>query len=345
MKVLLISNMFPSSKMPYSGIFIRNQYTVLSKLTNVDIHYLKSKKTGFYSSIYKYSIFALKFVKYVFKKYDIVHVHFFSYHFLLSIIYKIFWPKAIIIVTFHGSDLKYLNSNLLKYFIKYINLIIAVGKDQKIKIESLVINIRVFLLPCGIDNSIFFYKKNTKKYDFIYIGNFFKDKGVDLIIDTLSDDYFKNYSFCFIGQGYLEKKIFLLKENINLTILSPRSQSELSNLLNQSKYLLFPSFNDSFGLVVTEALFCGVPAIVSNLGGMKDQIIHNKNGYILETNNTYCLTSYMKKCINLSYEDELKLRINAINSNKYYSLDVTCNRLLKIYKILLNNNLNAKESN
>lgn len=44
---------------------------------------------------------------------------------------------------------------------------------------------------------------------------------------------------------------------------------------------MFASTTDTFGMSVLEAQSCGVPAIVSDIGGPKEIIINNETGIIL----------------------------------------------------------------
>jgi glycosyltransferase involved in cell wall biosynthesis len=44
-----------------------------------------------------------------------------------------------------------------------------------------------------------------------------------------------------------------------------------------------PSFEDGFGLAPAEALAAGVPAIVTEDTGMKEQIVAGRNGYVVPT--------------------------------------------------------------
>jgi L-malate glycosyltransferase len=44
--------------------------------------------------------------------------------------------------------------------------------------------------------------------------------------------------------------------------------------------MLLPSEKESFGLVLLEAMACGVPCIGTDVGGIPEVIQHGKNGFI-----------------------------------------------------------------
>lgn len=333
MKILFVSNMYPSLEKPYSGIFIQNQYENLKESINISIHYLRSSDTNLIGSILKYIIFYFKFFPFLLRKYDIIHVHFFGYHSLLAILYKLLRPNTRIIVTFHGSDSKNLSNLFFQWMIRKFDKHIAVGLDQSEYILKNSPIKTIEIKPAGIDKSVFFRRQSrSKDYDFIFVGNFFEQKGVDLIINSIKNPINKELSFCFVGNGYLESELNGLINHYKVKTLKNQNQNQIRELLNKSKFLILPSKGDSFGLVVTEALFCGTPVIISNIGGMKDQVIHGFNGYILPENTEENLTEYMQISSKLSEKDYKKLSSNAENSNQEYSLEFICSDLIKYYK-------------
>jgi glycosyltransferase involved in cell wall biosynthesis len=68
----------------------------------------------------------------------------------------------------------------------------------------------------------------------------------------------------------IEKRVHFLGRRENM--------EEIYSLAN---LLVLPSSSlETFGMVVIEAAFCGVPALRSNLPGAKDQISHGEDGFI-----------------------------------------------------------------
>ena len=59
-------------------------------------------------------------------------------------------------------------------------------------------------------------------------------------------------------------------------------QETLPALYGASELFVFPSSTDTFGKAVLEAQSCGLPAIVSNMGGPQEIVAHGKTGYIAE---------------------------------------------------------------
>ena len=72
-------------------------------------------------------------------------------------------------------------------------------------------------------------------------------------------------------------KILFLPENLN--------RKELPEIFSLSDIFVFPSNTDTFGMAVLEAQACGLPAIVTDIGGPQEIIKNNETGYIVSTDN------------------------------------------------------------
>ena len=60
---------------------------------------------------------------------------------------------------------------------------------------------------------------------------------------------------------------------------------------NQPTDLVLPSIEEGFGLVVPQALSCGLPCIVSDAVGAADLIRHRENGSVFRSTDSSSLAS------------------------------------------------------
>ncbi|HET7577813.1 MAG TPA: glycosyltransferase, partial [Bacillales bacterium] len=75
----------------------------------------------------------------------------------------------------------------------------------------------------------------------------------------------------------------LVKENgIEEDVLFLGNQKDVAEILSICDLKLLLSEKESFGLVVLEAMACGVPAVGTNIGGIPEVIIDGETGYICE---------------------------------------------------------------
>jgi len=338
MKVLIISNMYPSKQKPYAGIFVLNQYNSLKKeYTDVELFYMLRTFTSSVQSIMKYIKASLRFIPFMFKKYDVIHLHYFFPLIILAHFYKVFHKKSKLIVTFHGSDIKEKiqsrkSKTFFRFFTKKIDTTIAVGIDLSKDIES-KLELKVDkILSAGVDDTVFYKEENIiKEYDFIFVGSFIYRKGIDIIIDVIKELNNKQLSFCFVGSGEYLNSLLEIKDLYNINIFENQTQEQLRNLYNKSRYFLFPSRNEPFGLVATEAIYCGVPIIVSTSGGLKEQAIEGETGFFANTHQEVLKTIIKTNSIT---KEEYDIMVNkTLLANKEFSLENITKQLLKIYKI------------
>jgi len=83
------------------------------------------------------------------------------------------------------------------------------------------------------------------------------------------------------------KKIFALIENKSYIQLIPNISSEdLASFFGNSDALLFPiQWDEPFGLVMIESLFCGTPVIGFSRGAVPEIIEDNVNGFVCRNEN------------------------------------------------------------
>ncbi len=378
MKVLLISNMYPSEAKPYAGVFVKNQFESLNQmcaesnlanetLDKVEIYYMKRSFTGPVGSLWKYFMFLIKFTPYYFKKYDVIHLHYFYPLIILCWVYKFFHLQAKVMVTFHGGDINTqinggINQKIFTYLAKSIDLAIPVGKALEKAVHQKLSMTRTNVLCAGVDHRIFYpdpsqrlnqksspassieldsdskpdsKPASQKKYDFVFVGTFEIHKGIDFILESLKElSADGRLNFCFIGSGSLQAQIESLKEFHHVEIFNNLPQAEIRELFFESKFHFLPSRMEAFGLVVSEAMFCGVPSIVTPVGGLPEQINDGVNGYVCNETSGQGLLEAFKRAISLSKEDYLKMSLEATKNKDKFSLESVCRAQLKLYRDL-----------
>jgi glycosyltransferase involved in cell wall biosynthesis len=157
------------------------------------------------------------------------------------------------------------------------------------------------------------YKKtnfitNSRSCKFLYIGRFHSSKGLDVLISAWKKVYKKklNWNLHLIGNGELKNKLINLKGVYVYDFMQPKS---LLKEIAKTQCFILPSRKEPWGVVVHEMVAAGLPLILSNkVGSAKTFLIHNYNGFIFESENSESLASYMKKIMNMSYQNLKSMR-------------------------------------
>lgn len=175
---------------------------------------------------------------------------------------------------------------------------------------------------------------------FLYMGRLNKEKGIYELTTAFEELLITNKSvyLLVIGsdeedfQNYFECKF--KKQNDNFKYLN--------NTLFPEKYfqaadvLCVPSYREGFGNVVIEAAGCGVPAIGTNIYGLKDTIEHNKTGILVESQNINDLLLAMMRMAS-NQNERIQMGINARQRVKEkFSEDIVMKNFSDLFNEILN---------
>lgn len=154
---------------------------------------------------------------------------------------------------------------------------------------------KIWQVPYGADEQVFFpsERKPSKEstFNIVFAGQLTLRKGVRFLLEALtlagSDDW-----QCHLYGGASQETAKDLEDYAGRTPLEEHgsvSQAKLAQAFRDADLLVLPSLEEGFGLVVVQALNCGLPCIVSDATGAKDLIQHRKNGSIIPTSDAESL--------------------------------------------------------
>ena len=121
-----------------------------------------------------------------------------------------------------------------------------------------------------IDFDVFKPINLAKEYDLIFIGRLESNKGLDLFIETVK---LLDCRALIVGSGSMFDEIKLKTKNYKLKTELwgwAKDQREVAELINKSRLLIMPSYNEGGPRVVFEALACGVPVLATLVGLVPD---------------------------------------------------------------------------
>lgn len=140
------------------------------------------------------------------------------------------------------------------------------------------------VIPNGVDTRNFRPRRKTKRFDFLYVGRFQNVKGPDLLFEALKvvGKRVGQVSLGIAGEFEKESREFLVRilgsSPVSVQFLGKVERIEMPEVINESRFLVMPSRYESFGLPVLEAIACGVPAFVSNVGGLPELVDESVGG-------------------------------------------------------------------
>lgn len=130
-------------------------------------------------------------------------------------------------------------------------------------------------------------------------GKGWRQEGIDILLNAFNEVSKKhhNVKLKLIG-GKGNGSLLLEKANNKaITVLDYLPQTELVKEFQTADCFVLPSRFDSYGMVVSEALACGLPVIVSEMVGAKDIVTAGENGWIVPVGDVQALTKRMTWCV------------------------------------------------
>ncbi|MEC0283442.1 N-acetyl-alpha-D-glucosaminyl L-malate synthase BshA [Terribacillus saccharophilus] len=231
---------------------------------------------------------------------DILHVHYAVPHAICAILAKAIAKRDVkIVTTLHGTDITVLgiDNGLRKMIIHAIeesDVVTAVSQslvDQTR--EMLDVASPIDVVYNFVDEEVYqptdvrdireqFGIKEDEKV-LVHISNFRKVKRVQDVVQVFSYVQEKlPAKLMLIGDGpeYSDILRDVQQRGLEDKVLFLGKQNNVAALLNMADIMLLPSEKESFGLVLLEAMACGVPCIGTDVGGIPEVIQHGKNGFI-----------------------------------------------------------------
>lgn len=144
---------------------------------------------------------------------------------------------------------------------------------------------KIVVNPCGVDLSAFIPgQKHDDVFRVIQVGGINLRKGVLTTLSAFSRFKSPNSEMWFVGgtlvgSGIEEIATKLLSERVRF--IKPVPQFKLSEFYHQSSVFVLASVEDGFGMVVAQAMACGLPVIVTENVGARDLVRDGVNGFVV----------------------------------------------------------------
>lgn len=122
-------------------------------------------------------------------------------------------------------------------------------------------------------------KVRNNKVIFTYVGRISYAKGVHYLLDAFNKLERDDYILQLVGANVDN---FNLNINSNIIYLGTKLHSEIPNILLNTDVFVTDSLYDGFSLSILEAFSYNIPAICTNMTGIKDYIEEEKNGYVVD---------------------------------------------------------------
>ncbi len=369
MNILFITPIYPSSH-SIKGAFVQEQAQALSKFHNVYVVVFGiNKKFSFFFkhsirkerkdnlTIYRISVhrsypFYSQFnnlllswleIRKIFKhkNIDIVHAHFAHPAGFLGVFIKKLLNVPLVITehasSFDGMFLTFVHKYLAMKAYKKADKIIAVGKDLSKELHRLT-HREIEIIPNVININKFEIKtERNDTFNIGFLGHLDSNrKGLDVLLEAAVKVKNQNFTLHIGGGGTMERSFRKMANELGI-LHKVRFYGEMPTdrvpaFFTSLDFFVLSSRKESFGVVLLEAMACGMPVIATICGG-PENFVTKETGILVENENIEELKDAIDYIIdNYASYDKMKIREYV---DTHFGVNVFSNRMTEIYNQLL----------
>lgn len=348
MKLLVVSNMYPSASAPSYGVFVKN---FCDQLETLSIDYrlaVMHKGNSKLKKLFGYVVFYLKsFFCSLFGSYDAVYIHYAS-HSSPGVLLARKLRKFRIFTNCHGSDVMPENPGQEKM---QKNTRAVLSLSEKVIVPSMyfkrvvaekygISEGKLFICASGgVDTQLFRIlpdKSVNEIFTMGFVGRISAGKGWDTLLQACAKLPDRDFRLVLVGDGPESTQMQRLLDELQLGNVVQRHgllpQKELARIYNDIDVFVFPTERkgESLGLVAIEAMACGTPVIASDYAAPAYYIVNDENGYKFLMGDSGELAKVIQVFRTLPEEKRAALRAGALATARCYARQSVTRVLEKI---------------
>ncbi|MBK8030812.1 MAG: glycosyltransferase family 4 protein [Chloroflexi bacterium] len=163
---------------------------------------------------------------------------------------------------------------------------------------------KLFLSPLSADLSLFRPQPKTDDvFRVLYAGTLSLQKGIGYLLSACADLKLPNFELILAGPLHSEAKDLLSRYSGQFQYLGVVPRVRLSQTYAQASVLVLPSIQDGFGMVMAQAMACGVPVIATTNTGSRDLFTDGVEGFIVPIRDSQAIH---EKILHLYHNPELR---------------------------------------
>lgn len=203
---------------------------------------------------------------------------------------------------------------------RHATRVVTLSKYSQKRIDH-IYGIRSYLNYLGVDTNLFkvITEEVSSPYTVLTVGEVSLHKGHDFIIRSLANiPKTSRPKLVIIGHGGIESNYLInlaKSKDIDMRIVSNATDDELVSWYNKSTIFLYAGIREPFGLVILEAMSCGLPVVAVNEGGVSEIVTSDKLGLLVERNENKFSRAIIQTLFNKSLQVKREITVNYIRKN------------------------------
>lgn len=159
------------------------------------------------------------------------------------------------------------------------------------------------------------YEERDKVANFVYVGRLIPVKNLEWLIERFVNH--TELTLTVIGTGELEEKLkAMAPENVHFTGAIPNTA--LPQYYQKADVFVLPSYSETYGLAVEEALNNGTPVLLSHMIGCQDNlVVKNDVGLVFKLNDVADFERQLSRICNANFYNHLRKNVSKMDFEKF----------------------------
>jgi len=170
----------------------------------------------------------------------------------------------------------------------------------------------------------------------LYVSRIAKEKNLDFLFDAvrLLDRKRSDFHLLMVGGGpeleYYKKMVAFWNLQSRVTFTGMQEKIQANRFFGAADIFVFPSITETQGIVITEAMAAGIPAVAIDKMGPSDIIEDGKDGFLTPLK----IVDFTDKIEKLLDDDNLRQQMGkkARESSKKYSVEICADQMEELYE-------------
>jgi L-malate glycosyltransferase len=166
------------------------------------------------------------------------------------------------------------------------DLIVPMGSSSMRAHRELGVTSPIEVISGSVDETQYKPSSDVKDFDLVFVGRIAPVKRVDLLLDAVAlvKQSMPSIRMLIVGDGPLldEMKARVSTLGLQKNVEFAGNQAQTAPWLKRARAFMLTSDTEGLSLALMEAMMCGLPAIVSNVGDLGDLIVPAETGYLID---------------------------------------------------------------
>ncbi|MCX6924885.1 MAG: glycosyltransferase family 4 protein [Verrucomicrobia bacterium] len=172
----------------------------------------------------------------------------------------------------------------------------------------------------------------------IYVGRFVAAKGIEVLLIAIAAlESTKRPQLLLVGDGPLKARYeeIIQRHNLPVKLIGFQQKEQLPEYYAAADFFVLPSLSEPWGVVVNEAMACGLPVLLSDqVGAAYDLLEEGRNGFMLSAGDVAAWTKGLERIMALSDAELTRMGVTSREIVRPWNHEANVKSVLECVKMV-----------